>query len=267
MARSRSPFGAFLAVLAGIAMALGALGWWAEHTVGDAEAFSSLAGDLLAQQSVVSRLATAIVDPVLEQASPEVRQQRAVIVRTTRHVLGDERFVPVFEDVLVQVHRSLLDRDGDVRLELGPAQDAVVVQVRAVSPSVASQLAAVTPPRPVLLSASQASRIRSTVDLLRGATIAFVIGGVFLLVIAVIGVGPRALMPFGITLAVICVLILLLMFGIRALVDVEVSGASKDAASSAFGVVVANLRTTLIVATVAGVVCAIAGGIVKRRAN
>jgi hypothetical protein len=164
------------------------------------------------------------------------------------------------------VHRSLLDGEGDVRLELGPALNAVVVQVRAVSPSVASQLAAVTPPRPVLLSASQASRIRSTVDLLRGATIAFVIGGVILLVIAVIGVGPRALMPFGITLAVICVLILLLMFGIRALVDVEVSGASKDAASSAFGVVVANLRTTLVVATVAGVVCAIAGGIVKRRA-
>jgi ABC-type Fe3+ transport system permease subunit len=82
----------------------------------------------------------------------------------------------------------------------------------------------------------------------------------------VIGVGPRALMPFGITLAVICVLILLLMFGIRALVDVEVSGASKDAASSAFGVVVSNLRTTLILATIVGVVCAVAGGIVKRRA-
>jgi hypothetical protein len=266
MARSRSPFGSFLAVLAGIAIAIGLLGWWADRTVANPQTFSSLAADLLAQPAIVSRLASAVVDPAIEQAPPAVRQQRAVIVATTRTVLSDARFVPLFEDALREVHHELVDGNGAVRLQLQPALDAVVVQVRKVSPQVAAQLADVTAPQPTLLSAGQASRIRSVVDLLRGATIAFLVGGAILLVIAVIGAGPRALLPFGVTLAVLCALILLLIYGVRGLVDVQVSGPSQDAATSAFGVVVSNLKRTLIVATIAGVACAIVGGVVKRRA-
>jgi hypothetical protein len=267
MARSRSRFASFLAVLAGIALAIGLLGWWADRTVANTDAFSSLATDLLAQPAIVSRLADAIVDPVLEKQPAAVRAQRSIIVATTKGVLTNARFVPLFENVLRQAHRALLDGRGEVRLELQPALDRVVEAVRSVSPAVATQLADVRAPAPVVLSSSQAQRIRSVVDLLRGATIAFIAGGAILLVIAVIGGGPRALLPFGVTLAAICVLILVLMYGIRGLVGVQVSGASEDAASSAFGVVVSNLRTTLVVATIAGIASAVAGGVVARRAR
>src|SRR5919205_1684272 len=149
MARSRSRFASFLAVLAGIALAIGLLGWWADRTVADTDAFSSLAADLLDQPAVVSRLADAIVDPVLEKQPAAVRAQRSIIVATTKGVLGNARFVPLFKDVLRQAHRELLDGRGEVRLELQPALDRVVDAVRAVSPPVATQLAAVRAPEPV----------------------------------------------------------------------------------------------------------------------
>jgi hypothetical protein len=261
----RSPFGTFLAVVAGLAVALGVVGWWAGRTLGDADAFASLASGLLRQETVVARLATAVVDPVLRTAPEEVQRQRPVIVTTTRSVLADDRFVPVFESVLRRAHRSLLEGTGDVHLQLSPALDAVVVEVRRVAPAIADQLEGVTPPRPVILSAAQASRVRSVVGFERAATFALLAGGAILLAIAAIGGGPRALLPFGMTLALGCILALVLLLGVGALVGVEVSGASRDAASSAFGVVVGGLRTSLLLGAAAGVAAAIVGAVAGRR--
>jgi hypothetical protein len=265
MARPRSPFGSVLSILAGLAIALGIVGWWIGHTVGDADAFASLAGDLLQEDAIVSSLASAIVHPALANATPEVKQQRAVILATTEAVLRDERFVPLFEDVLRQAHHDLFDGKGDVRLELGPALASVITQVRPISPQVADQLAAVPAPHPVVIAAAEADRVRSLVGFERAATIAFLVGGLILVVIAVIGAGPRALVPFGVTLAVACILFLLLMFGARGLLGLQVSGDHGEAATSAFGVVLAGLRTTLIVATLVGVGSAVVGVVLGRR--
>src|SRR4051812_42058675 len=143
MARARSPFAGLLAFLGGVALVLGVVGLWANRTVGDSDAFSSLAGRLLGQDVIVSRLATAIVDPVLERSSPEVRQQRRIIVSTTEQVLRNEAFVAVFQDVLRDAHEQMLVGDGVVKLHLDPALDAVVLEVRKVAPQVADQLDAV----------------------------------------------------------------------------------------------------------------------------
>jgi hypothetical protein len=263
MARPRSPFGSILSILAGLALSLGVVGWWLGHTVGDADAFASLAGDLLHQDAVVSSLAQEIVHPVLENATPDVKQQRAVILATTESVLRDQRFVPLFEDVLRQAHHDLIDGKGDVQLDLGPALAAVVTEVRPISPQVADQLAAVPAPHPVVIAAAEADRVRSLVGFERAATIAFLVGGLILIVIAVIGAGPRALVPFGITLAVTCGLFLLLIFGARGLLGLQVS--HGDAASSAFGVVLAGLRTTLIVVALVGAGSAVLGAVLGRR--
>lgn len=265
MGRPRSAFASFLAVTGGIGLVLGVVGLWANQTVGDTEAFAGLATGLLRQDVIVTRLADAIVDPALEQAAPEIRQQRRIIVSTTETVLRNERFVPIFEGVLAETHRSLIDGEREVRLSLDPALDAVIVEVRKVAPPVADQLDAVDAPEPTILSQGQASRVRSVIDFERAASLALLIGGLILVAIALIGGGPRALVPAGTTVAVIAVLILLLVLGVRSLIGVEVSGASRDAASSAYAVVVGGLRTTLIVTAIAGAAAAFAGALVARR--
>jgi hypothetical protein len=265
MARPRSAFASLLAVVGGLGIVLGIVGLWANRTVGDSETFSSLAGGLLRQDVIVSRLAIAIVDPALERAAPEVRRQRRVIVSTTEAVLRNDRFVPIFEGVLEETHRSLVEGDRDVRLRLDPALDAVVVEVRRVAPPVADQLDDVDAPEPTILSAGQASRVRSFVEFERAASLAFLIGGLILVAISLVGGGPRALLPAGTTVAALAVLMFLLLFGVRTLVGIEVSGASRDAADSAFGVVVAGLQTTLIVTAVVGAVAAVVGAVLARR--
>lgn len=265
MARPRSAFASFLAVTGGIGLVFGMVGLWANRTVGDTEAFAGLATGLLRQDVIVARLADAIVDPALEQAGPEIRQQRRIIVATTETVLRNERFVPIFEGVLAETHRSLLGGERDVRLRLDPALDAVIVEVRKVAPPVADQLDGVDAPEPTILSQEQASRIRSVIDFERAASLALLIGGLILVAIALIGGGPRALVPAGTTVAVIAVLILLVVLGVRSLIGVEVSGASRDAASTAYAVVVGGLRTTLIVTAIAGAAAAFAGALVVRR--
>jgi hypothetical protein len=265
MARARSPFAGFLAFLGGLALVLGIVGLWANRTIGDGDAFASLAGRLLAQDVIVTRLANAIVDPVLERATPEVRQHRRVIVATTEEVLQNPAFVSVFQDVLRDAHQQLLVGDGDVKLHLDSALAAVIVEIRKVAPQVADQLSGVDAPDPTILSASQVSRVRGFIDFERTASLVLVIIGAILIVIALIGGGPRALVPAGMTVAVIAAIVLLLVFGVRSLVGIEVTGASRDAANSAYGVVVEGLRTTLIVAAVLGVVGAVVGGVLGRR--
>jgi hypothetical protein len=180
-------------------------------------------------------------------------------------VLGDERFVPVFEGVLARAHRDLVDGEGDVRLRLAPALDAVAIEVAKVAPNVATQLAGVTPPEPVVVGAAQADRVRSLLDTAHLIAVAFLLGGAILGAIALFGGGPRALVPFGSTLAAACVLVLLLLYGVRELVGIEVSGGSREAAGSAFGVVIGGLRTTLLVAALVGVAAAIVGSVISRR--
>jgi len=265
MARPRSPFAGFLAFLGGFALVLGIVGLWANRTIGDSDAFASLAGRLLGEDVIVSRLATEIVDPVLERSTPEVRQQRRIIVATTEQVLKNRAFVPVFEDVLRDVHQQLLVSDDDIQLHLDPALDAVVVEIRKVSPQVADELDAVDAPDPTILSASQVSRVRGFIDFERTASLVLLIIGAILVVIAVIGGGPRSLVPAGMTVTVVAVIVLLLVLGVRSLVGVEVAGASRDAASSAYGVVVNGLRTTLIVTALVGIAAAVTGAVLARR--
>jgi hypothetical protein len=213
VARPRSPFAGFLAFLGGVAIVLGIVGLWANRTIGDSDAFASLAGRLLQEDEITSRLATAIVDPVLERSTPEVRQQRRIIVATTERVLENDAFVAVFEDVLRDAHQQLLVGDDDVKLHLDPALDAVIVEVRAVAPRVADELDAVDAPDPTIVSASQVSRVRGFIDFERTASLVLLIIGAILVVVAVIGGGPRALVPAGITVTVVAVIVLLLVFG------------------------------------------------------
>ncbi len=263
----RSPLATWLAVLGGLAIALGVAGLWAQRTLGDPETVSALAGEILAEPRIRTELAIVIVDPVLEHAPKEIRAQRDLIVSTTESVLGAARFVSVFQDVLRVAATELLEGQGAVRLELERPLERVVVEIQPVSPEVAAALAEIDPPSPVIVSAAKADRLRGFLEFERAVSLALLIAGVVLALFAVVRGGPRVLLPFGATLAGASLLLFAgLLFG-RTLLLWGIHPASRaDAAEAAWNIVIADLRNALLVAAAAGAIAVVAGGLLGRRA-
>jgi len=262
----RSPLATWLAVLGGLAIALGVAGLWAQRTLGDAETVSALAGEILAEPGIRTELAIVIVDPALERAPKEIREQRDLIVSTTESVLGAPRFVSVFQDVLRATATELIEGRGAVRLELERPLQLVIVEVEPVSPEVAAALAEIDPPSPVIVSAGQADRLRGLLAFERAVSVALLIAGVVLALFAVVRGGPRVLLPFGATLAgASLVLFAGLLFG-RTLLLRGIEPASRaDAAEAAWDIVIADLRTALLLSAAAGAIAIVAGGVLGRR--
>lgn len=255
----------WVAVLAAPLIALGVVGLWAQRTLGDVETFAALAGDILEQPEVRTELAVVIVDPALEGADPELRAQRAFIVTTTASVLGSPRFVPAFEDVLRRAHRRLVEGEGAVRLELEPSLDLVVAEVERLSPEVAAELARVDPPEPEVVSAEQADRLRGFLAFERTVSVALLVVGVVAVVAAVLVGGGRVLLPFGATLAGVCLLVFGMLLLGRELLLGEIAPASRaDAAKAAWNVVISDLRTALFLSAGAGAAAVVAGGALSR---
>lgn len=265
--RRRSPLATWLAVLGGLAIALGLLGLWAQRTLGDAETFAALAGDILEKPQIRNELAVVIVDPVLERAPEELQEQRAVIVTTTASVLGSARFVPIFEGVLRRAHTRLIEGEGAVRLELDRPLDEVIAEIEAISPELAAELDAVDPPEPEVVSAAQADRLRGFIAFEQAVSVVLLVAGVLLVIVAVIRGGPRALLPFGATLAGACLVLFGVLLAGRSLLLSGIHPASRtDAAEAAWDVVVADLRTALLIGAAAGAVAVVVGGVLGRRA-
>ena len=265
-ARRRSPLATWLAVLGGLATALGVAGLWAQRTLGDAESVSALAGDILAEPRIRTELAVVIVDPVLEHAPQVIRDQRDLIVTTTESVLHSARFVPVFQDVLRQAVTDLLEGQGALRLDLDRPLRLVIVQVEPISPEVAAALAEIDPPSPVIVSAPKAKRLRGFLAFERAVSVAMLIAGAALALFAVVRGGVRALLPFGATLAgASLVLFAGLLFG-RTLLLSGIEPASRaDAAEAAWDIVIADLRNALLLSAAAGGIAVVAGGVLGRR--
>jgi hypothetical protein len=253
-------------VLGGLAIALGVTGLWAQRTLGDPETFARLAGEILDDDEIRSELAIVIVDPVLDEAAPEIQQQRAFIVATTAGVLGDRRFVPLFQGVLRRAATDLLEGDGAVTLQLDRPLGLVVEEIEPVSPEVAAALAQIDPPAPEVVSSTQADRLRAVVRFERTVSAILVVVGAAFLVVAVIRGGPFALVPFGATLAGVSLVLLGLLLVGRGLLLVGVQPQSRaDAAADAWGIVIRDLQTVLLLSVIGGAIAVVVGGVLARR--
>ena len=212
-----------------------------------------------------TELAVVIVDPVLEHAPKEVRDQPDLILSTTASVLGSARFVPVFEDVLRLAAIALLEGEGAVRLDLDRPLELVTVEVEPFSPEAAAALARVDPPSPVIVSAVRADRLRGFLAFERSASLILLGAGVALAVTAVVRGGPRALLPFGATLAgASLVLFAGLLFGRMLLLSGIEPATRADAAAAAWKIVIADLRNALLISAAAGVLAVVSGGLLGR---
>jgi hypothetical protein len=264
MARARATFATWLAVLGGLAIALGVSGAWAQRTLGDPETFAALAGDMLEEPSIRTELAVVIVDPLLDGAVDGVG--RTFIVTTTATVLGDERFIPVFEDVLRRAAVQLVEGEGEVTLELDRPLDVIVQEVEPISPELADLLAAIDAPEPVVVGSRQADQLRGIVAFERTVSIALLAIGLGLVVVAVGLGGPAALLPFGATLAGACLVLFAVLLAGRSLLLSGIEPDSRaEAAVAAWNVVISDLTVALLVSGAAGAVAVVAGGILGRR--
>jgi hypothetical protein len=266
-ARRRSRLATWLAVLGGLALTLGVTGLWAQRTLGDPKSVAALAGDILERQEIRTELAVVIVDPALENADPLIQSQRTFIVNTTASILGNERFVPLFEDVLRRAAIRLVDGKGAVRLELDRPLEEIIADIEPLFPELAAALVAANVPAPEVVSAREAGRLRGFIEFERAASVGLLIVGGFLVLAAVVRNGARALLPFGATLGGAClVLFAALLFG-RALLLGAIEPANRAAAAeAAWDIVVADLRVVLLVSAAAGGLAVVAGGIFGRRA-
>lgn len=263
----RSGLATWLAVLGGLAIALGVTGLWAQRTLGEPRTFAALAGDILERPEIRTELAVVIVDPVLDDAPSALQQQRTFLVTTTAAVLANERFVPVFEDVLFRAATRLAEGEGAVRLDLEGPLDVVITEVEPLSPELAAQLSEIDPPAPEVVSAAQADWLRGFIAIERAVSVVLLAVGVLLVVLALIRGGARALLPFGATLAGACLVLFGVMLVGRTLLLGAIEPAARaQAAEAAWDVVVADLRTALLLSAGAGAVAVVAGGVLGRRA-
>jgi hypothetical protein len=266
-ARTRSLLAGWLAVLGPIAIALGVSGLWAQRTIGDPATFAALAGEILDQPAIRTELALVIVDPVLNDAAPEVQEQREFIVSTTTSVLGDARFVAVFQAVLRRAVTELVDGTGAIRLELRRPLEWVITEVEPVSPDLADRLATVDPPRIQIVSPALADALRGFIALERTVSVGLLVAGVALVVVALLRGGPGTLLPFGATLAGASLVLLGVLLAGRSLLlwGIQPEGRA-DAAAAAWNIVIAELRTTLLISAAVGGLALVAGGVLGRRA-
>jgi hypothetical protein len=264
MARPRSTLAAWLAALAGLTITLGVAGLWAQRTLGDPATFAALAGDMLEEPTIRTELAIVIVDPLLDGAVEGVG--RTFIITTTATVLGNERFIPVFEDVLRRAAVQLVEGEGAVTLELDRPLDVLVQEVEPISPELAELLASIDAPEPVVVAERQADELRGIVAFGRNLALALLVVGLILVVLAVVVGGPFVLLPFGATLAGACLVLLAVLLAGRSLLLSGIQPESRaEAASAAWNVVIADLTIALMVSAAAGAIAVVAGGILGRR--
>jgi hypothetical protein len=247
-------------------LALGITGLRAQRTLGDPDTVAGLAGDILRDPTIRTELAVVIVDPVLENAPQPVREQRAFIVTTTSAVLGHARFVPVFRGVLRGAATQLVDGRGPIVLELDRPLELVVQEIEPVSPELAADLAAIDPPEPTVVSAEQADRLRAFLAFQRTVSIGLLAIGVVLVVAAAFRGGAFTLLPFGASLAGACLLVFGMLLVGRSMVLSGIHPEERAAAAAdAWNIVIADLRTALLVAAGVGALAVLVGGAAAHR--
>jgi hypothetical protein len=266
-ARRRSALATWLAVFGGVSISLGVTGVWAERTLGEPDTLAGLAGEILEDEQIRSELALVIVDPVLDGAPAELQQQRAFIVATTTTVLGDRRFVPLFQGVLRRAATDLVEGEGPVVLHLDRPLELVVEEIEPVSPEVAAALAEIDPPEPEVVATEQADRLRGIIGFERTVSIALLVAGAALVVLALLRGGPFSLVPFGATLGGASLLLLGMLLAGRSILLAGIHPQGRaDAADAAWGIVIGDLQTALLLSAAAGAVAVVVGAALARRA-
>jgi hypothetical protein len=259
----RSGLATLLAVLGGALVVLGASGLWVQRTIGEADAFAALAGDLVERPEIRVALAEAALDPLLEDAPALLSLQRELAVELLAELLEDERFVVAFRQVLRLAHTRLIEGErGPVEITLERVVRVARDDLAQISPELAARVDAIETPEIVVVARDEAQALRTLLAFERAVSLVLLLAGGSMVVVAVARNGSRALAPAGaaVLLASAALFVILLATRTGVLARIQ-EGRARDAAGAGWDVVVEGLLWTLGIAAVAGVAAIVAGGI------
>jgi hypothetical protein len=263
----RSALATWLAVLGGALVVLGASGLWVQRTIGDADSFVALAGDLVERPEIRVALAEAAIDPLFEDAPALLSLQRELAVGFLAELLEDERFVVAFRQVLRLAHTRLIEGErGPVEITLDRVVRVARDDLAQISPELAARVDAIETPEIVVVAREEAEALRTLLALERAVSLVLLLVGGSMVVIAIARNGSRALVPAGAAalLASAALFVILLVARTGVLTRVQ-EGRARDAAGAGWDVVVHGLLWTLGIAAITGAVAIVAGATLSRR--
>lgn len=265
-ARRASALATLLAVLGGAFVVLGASGLWIQRTIGDADTFSALASDLVERPEIRVAIAEAAINPLFENAPSVLAVQRELAVGLLAGLLDDDRFVDSFRQVLRIAHRRLVEGErGPVEVTLELVVRVARDDLAEISRGLAARVDAIETLEVVVIAREEAEALRTLLAFERAVSLALVLAGAALVVVALVWNGARALVPAGATALVASAALFVTLLATRTVVLARVQEVrARDAAGAGWDVVVRGLLWTLGIAAVAGVAAIVAGVALSR---
>ncbi|HYZ14427.1 MAG TPA: hypothetical protein VFA08_12605 [Actinomycetota bacterium] len=261
MARRASGFATVLAVVGAALLVLGALGLWIDAVIGDADAFTAQADDLIERPEIRAALADAAIDPLFEGAPAALSLQRELAVGLIAGVLADDRFVVAFEQILRLAHTRLIESErGPVRIGLEGVVDVARDDLSQISPLLAARIDVIETPEIVVVARPEAQALRVLLDLARAYSVPFLIAGAVMVLIGVLRNGGRGLVAAGVAATVTSAVLFVALLATReGVVGGVQAGRAREAVGAGWDVVVSGLLGTLTIAAGAGVVATVLG--------
>lgn len=261
MARRSSGLATVLAGVGAALLVLGAFGLWIDAAIGDADAFTAQAGDLIERPEIRTALAEAAVDPLFEGAPAALSLEREIAVGLISGVLADDRFVVVFRQILGLAHSRLIESErGPVRIGLESVVDAARDDLAQISPLLAARIDAIETPEIVVVARREAQALRVILELARAYSVGLLIAGAVMVVIGVLRNGGRGLVAAGVAATMASAILFVVLLATRAgVVGGVQAGRAREAVGAGWDVVVSGLLWTLAIAAGAGVVTTVLG--------
>ena len=261
MARRSSGLATVLAGVGAALLVLGAFGLWIDAVIGDADAFTAQADDLIERPEIRTALAEAAIDPLFEGAPASLSLQREIAVGLIAGVLADDRFVVAFRQILHLAHMRLIESErGPVRIGLESVVDVARDDLAQISPLLAARIDLIETPEIVVVARREAQALRVMLALARAYSAAFLIAGAVMVLIGVLRNGGRGLVAAGVAATVASAILFVVLLATRAGVVRGVqAGRAREAVGAGWDVVVSGLLWTLAIAAGAGVVATVLG--------
>src|SRR5918995_4710737 len=207
-------------VVAGVGAALlvlGAFGLWIDAVIGDTDAFTAQAGDLIERPEIRTALADAAVDPLFEGAPAALSLQREIAVGLIAGVLADDRLVVAFREILRLAHMRLIESErGPVRIGLEGVVDVARDDLAQISPLLAARIDVIETPEIVVVARREAQALRVMLDLARAYSVAFLVAGAVMALIGLLRNGGRGLVAASVAATVASAVLFVVLLATRA---------------------------------------------------
>ena len=259
-----SRLSAVLAGLTAVLLAATAVAGYARDELVDREAFSQRVASALDDEDVRVVVATRVVDRLVQNVSPELLAVRPLVSSTTQALAGTDAFQRVLTGALSAAHGSLVAGEARFALDLEIGEGLVRQSVRSVSPRAADAI-----PERIELKVIELSPRNFVVRAARGSrdlarwwwplAVAALLSAVACAAFA--GGARRAVTLLGAAVAVAGLLVAALVTALGLFVVSRAAGAADlederehDAVAALWEALFADLRTTALLAALAGVV-------------